>query len=869
MKSSYLIILVVFLMACGSSARLKYAEKLYNEKSFAEAAKVCESIKGEDAQKYRILALSNFNMLKMDKAAEAFAKVPEETMSADEKLMYCEALKQMGNLTESVRLAQLVSAEAGGREVLYQNPLVKEAKTEIKVNVEEFNSLDDEMTPFYYVGDIYYMSNHATNYSPSSKFKWHDKPFLQISDSSGSYSNSFAAINSAMHDGPVTIAEDAGIMVINRNVAAKGKKAPAHLSLFEKRTSTLKDNKVTELSFCDKQSSYAHPFFNSKTNILFFSSNKPDGRGGMDLYSVVRNDDGTYGEPQAVAGNINTSDDEVYPTLVTDSILVFASDRASGFGGLDLYSCYMNRDGAWSEPKLLDLPLNSTRDDFYLINSLDTKGKYFITTNRDGNDNIYSVFIDNSLFGDWEVQLTNETSGEILRGLEVRTQYDLTSVTSENIVTDDSGLIKAKAEGGTLNIVAPGYKQAQITYEAPAHAYFRSVRQTLAISPITSLDVNGVVKDIESGEGIEGVTVYFNTSAGHDSLTSGSGGAFTQGLDLKALSENSLFDIELRKQGYAPKKISSVKIQSNNSQFDLNSICDLTMKKISVGDDLGALLAIQPIYFESAKWDVTAQGATELDKIAEILINNPDIKIECGSHTDCRGNKNANATLSSKRANSTVKYLLNKGVTQAQLKYKGYGEEVPVNGCICEGAKQTTCTEDELALNRRTEFKVLQKNESVVDTPDVATSSDSTKVSGNPIPTSSSTNNTSTTEVRVEGQSIVLSAPLEADRFNYGVDIQYPSSEAITKNNSLPAGKLYMIQVGAFREQIDAEIFNGIEPIYAERTKAGFTRYCVGMFTTYAKAEAALAVLQKRGFVDSFIVGYKEGTRVPVQTIEK
>jgi cell division protein FtsN len=78
-----------------------------------------------------------------------------------------------------------------------------------------------------------------------------------------------------------------------------------------------------------------------------------------------------------------------------------------------------------------------------------------------------------------------------------------------------------------------------------------------------------------------------------------------------------------------------------------------------------------------------------------------------------------------------------------------------------------------------------------------------------------------------------------------------------------------MIQVGAFREQIDAEIFNGIEPIYAERTKAGFTRYCVGMFTTYAKAEAALAVLQKRGFVDSFIVGYKEGTRVPVQTIEK
>jgi hypothetical protein len=65
----------MILAACGTSSKLKYAEKLYTDKSYAEAAKVSESIKGEDPQKYKILALSHFEMLHMDKAVEAFSKV--------------------------------------------------------------------------------------------------------------------------------------------------------------------------------------------------------------------------------------------------------------------------------------------------------------------------------------------------------------------------------------------------------------------------------------------------------------------------------------------------------------------------------------------------------------------------------------------------------------------------------------------------------------------------------------------------------------------------------------------------------------------------------------------------------------------------
>lgn len=866
MKFSYIAIFFVVLMSCGTNAKLKYAQKLYDQKSYAEAAKVCESIKDDSADKNKLLAMSNFQMLKMDKAAEAFAKVGDESMSAEEKLMYSEALKQAGSTGESVRVASAVSEGEGGKYVVdYQNPLLEEPLADIKVYAEENSTMDDEMTPFYYLGGMFYLSNHQTKFSPNQKFAWNGKPFMQIMDTAGTTNHLFKSLNTKMHDGPVTIAEDLGLMVINRNVQGKRKTAP-HLSLFQKKTSTIKNAKSEELPFCKDGASYAHPFFNGKSNKLFFSSNRSDSKGGMDVYYAELNDDGSWGEPMAIQGSINTDRDEVYPTLLTDSILVFASNRPSGYGGLDLYSCYMNRDGSWSEPKLLDLPLNSTKDDFYLINDPETTGKYFFTTNRDGNDNIYSAFIPNTLAGDWEVQIANNSTEEILRGLPVKIQYELSSIASEDLTTDDAGVIEVNANGGVINVVADGYKQAQLSYAPPKHAYFRSVRQTLALTPVSSLDVNGKVKDAETQNPIDGVLVKIVGPSSIDTIRTNAAGQFTQGVDLKLNEEGGVYDIELSRPGYAPKKIKGVKFESSGTQLDLNALCDLSLKKIEVGDDLGALLAIKPIYFETAKWDITAQGAEELDKIADILLSNPDFKIECGSHTDCRGNKNANLTLSSKRANSTVKYLMSKGITPTQLKYKGYGEDQPVNDCRCEGAQQTTCSEEELALNRRTEFKVLQKDETndvapTVDPQDAVTDNGEENSSEPKVITGG-------TDIRVEGEPVTLLDPLTEDKFEYGVDVTYQSSESISQNKSLPAGKLYMVQVGAFREEIDVEIFNGMEPVYAEKTKSGLTRYCVGMFTSYSKAEAAMQVLHNRGFKDAFIVGYKEGDRVPVQSLD-
>ncbi len=645
------------------------------------------------------------------------------------------------------------------------------------------------------------MSNNREEYSIESNFKWQNKPFLQIVDTAGNAANRFAALNSSLHDGPVFLSEELGQMYFNRNIPSKGKSAP-RVSLFEKKLATINDSKATELPFCNNSSSYMHPYLSPKGNVLVYATNQPDGKGGMDIYSVKRNDDGSFDQPAPINGNINTKSDEVYPTFLTDSVLVFASNRTSGFGGLDLYVSNLTRDGIWTDPRLLDMPINSTMDDFHLIASPDLDGKYYLSTNRDGHDEVYSAFIPTSLAGDWEVTIKNDATSEVLRGQNLKAQYDLPSVPSELLTTDDAGMIVADASGGTLTVIAEGYKQAQVNYAGGKHAYFRTISQTLSLSPNTSYELAGKVVEGTSKAPISNVLVKFIAGDVRDSVYTNGSGTFSQALDLNKFKDLNSIDIELQKAGYAPKKIDGVKLNTDGSSFDLNSAADLSLVKIGIGDDLASLLSLEPIYFESAKADITQQGSSELDKVANILINNPQFVIECGSHTDCRGSRELNAALSSKRAQSTVKYLISKGVTANQLRYKGYGEDLPINDCKCEGAVKTECSDEELALNRRTEFKVVKENEdiaeAVVSAEDVVAQ---TAPKGNPEEKINRENVTgsTTTEIAREKVEIKLLEPLRFDQFEMGTNIVYVSADGLLQN-TLPSGKLYMVQVGAFRE---------------------------------------------------------------------
>ena len=118
-------------------------------------------------------------------------------------------------------------------------------------------------------------------------------------------------------------------------------------------------------------------------------------------------------------------------------------------------------------------------------------------------------------------------------------------------------------------------------------------------------------------------------------------------------------------------------------------------------------IVLKNIYYEFAKWDITPQSAQELDRLVQIMKDNPDIIIELSSHTDSVDTEAYNMRLSQRRAEAAVNYLIQAGISPDRLIAKGYGESRPI---APNTNPDGTDNPEGRALNRRTEFKVIRIN---------------------------------------------------------------------------------------------------------------------------------------------------------------
>jgi outer membrane protein OmpA-like peptidoglycan-associated protein len=123
-------------------------------------------------------------------------------------------------------------------------------------------------------------------------------------------------------------------------------------------------------------------------------------------------------------------------------------------------------------------------------------------------------------------------------------------------------------------------------------------------------------------------------------------------------------------------------------------------KKVILGDDLAKFLDITVIYFDLDKAIIRQDAALELEKILDVMNQNPTMKIDIRSHTDSRQTRKYNQQLSDRRAKSTMNYLLKNGIDASRVTAKGYGETQLVNNCT-DGVN---CSEEQHQLNRRSEF---------------------------------------------------------------------------------------------------------------------------------------------------------------------
>ena len=112
---------------------------------------------------------------------------------------------------------------------------------------------------------------------------------------------------------------------------------------------------------------------------------------------------------------------------------------------------------------------------------------------------------------------------------------------------------------------------------------------------------------------------------------------------------------------------------------------------------------LEKIYFDFDKANIRPDAATTLDKLVALMKKYPEMNVEVASHTDQRGADDYNLKLSQRRAQSTVDYIVSKGIDRSRLKAQGYGEQDPINAC-----PSGDCTEEQYDENRRSEFTILK-----------------------------------------------------------------------------------------------------------------------------------------------------------------
>jgi outer membrane protein OmpA-like peptidoglycan-associated protein len=445
---------------------------------------------------------------------------------------------------------------------------------------------------------------------------------------------------------------------------------------------------VSEFPYNSKEYFVAQPFLSKDKKILWFSSDMPGSVGGSDIWYSLKEGD-VWTKPINAGNVINTSENEMFP-FYQDGILYFSSNGHPGLGGLDIFSVGYNGNTA-SNLQNLGANLNSNADDFSLVLDQTNQSGYF-ATNRDGFvDNIFSVIIhklDFVYIGELVASL-----GEDVTDIPVLVKKD--GVVIDTLFADENGKFEFKGNKESAYVFEINdneFAPVSDNYSTVGKTKSDTTYNTFDLSP-KYIDVATTVFDDMTKEPLANTKVDFvNKETGEiTSLTTDDKGQVNA-----KLLRNANYELKSAHKGYKDH-LSDLSTVSKSKSIDAS----VPMKVMELASYLN--LNMEYVRFKYDKWSLSSQFKGELDKIADYLDQNEDVKIELSSFTDSRGTEKYNMKLSERRSNSCVKYLISKGVEKSRLVSKWYGESQLVNHC----SDDVECSEDEHQANRRTEFLVI------------------------------------------------------------------------------------------------------------------------------------------------------------------
>lgn len=356
-----------------------------------------------------------------------------------------------------------------------------------------------------------------------------------------------------------------------------------------------------------------------------------------------------------------------HPSLSPDEkTLYFASDMPGTMGQSDLFKVKINEDGSYGTPENLGTEINTEgKETFPYIT--DENELYFASDGHPGLGGL-DVFVS-------KLNQDN-TFGEIQNlGDGVNSSKD-----------DFAYLIDTKSRRGFVTSNRSGGQGHDDIYKFLETRRLKCEQELYGV--ITDLATAQILPDTK-------LSLYDNQFNLINTTVSDQSGNY-----VFAVECGKTYNVRAVKPAYTTKEKKIVIASTNNGKTNLPIALEKEKCQVAIGDDLGKCFGIKMIYFDLDKYNIRTEAALDLEKILDVLNQNPTMKLDIRSHTDSRASFKYNEVLSDNRAKSTIDWLVKNGVDKSRLTGKGYGETQLVNKC----SDEVQCSEEEHQLNRRSEF---------------------------------------------------------------------------------------------------------------------------------------------------------------------
>ncbi len=733
-------LLLTVQVATAQSGKLRKADNYFKTLSFAAAADKYEGLIGSEVDSPEMqskLAYSYFRTDRFDEAEKTYAKVVGHAPAAEDLYRYSQVLKINGKYAESdawmTKFAALKPEDERSQSFNAQKKYLEQiAATAPQFTIRNWKN-NSEFTDFgaYPSMDqnrLYFLSTRSERSMVHNHWTWNNDRFLELHVAAMDANKEVVSdavlpksVNSRFHEGPICFYPNGKWVIYTRNNIDKKNRRKDQQGIQNLKmylADVVNGKWVNEREFIHNSREYSvgHPSFSADGQWMYFSSDKPGGHGGADIYKVSVTENATFGDPVNLGKAVNTEGQEMFPWVSHDGHLFFSSDGLTGLGGLDLF-VWLSDKGSFTEVINCGAGLNSSYDDFALTTLKDGKEGYF-SSNRPGGkggDDIYQ-FVQLTPFnlGILVKGHTKDKSNGVLAGTPVYL-YDATTRKLDSLVSDATGYfefrLKRDADYRLLAQKTDYFdgKAPVSTQNLPAAT--RELNQDLVLEKDPGFALLTLVRDAQTGELLDSVKVEIkDVRTGQQvvsNLTDDKGEVF-QSLASNKLGDVLNYTIQLSRPGYLTKEVRHTLALTQPGVIELHKALDLTMDKLEAGIDLATVIDIKPIYFDLGKYAIRKDAAVELDKIVKVMKEYPTMVIELGSHTDCRGSIASNEKLSDNRAKASAAYIKARIPNPERIYGKGYGESKLKNGCACEGPVKSTCSEAEHQQNRRTEF-IIQK----------------------------------------------------------------------------------------------------------------------------------------------------------------